>query len=128
MFVTDCKKRVIYFQSILLLLSSFSLLVQNAMATSCHIKNDGIMMPMQISVQINQQQMNDVSEKCCGNCNCIEQQCMSSCSMLNSIVIAISTNAVDSLFLDNASAVATMPIPFGISHLPERHPPRLTVL
>ena len=126
MFATLCKKRVIYLQIILFLLGSFSLLVQNAMATSCHLHDDGMEMSMSKMALMKPMHMNHDTEKCCDSCNCVGQHCIINCSMLYSLAAFIYTS--HSVLLDADNPVITIPAPVGISTLPERHPPRLTVL
>jgi len=65
-------------------------------------------------------------EKCCDSCGCAAQHCMINCSML--ISFATFLNADVSVLLHHDKPVSTVPGLVGIVHLPERHPPRLTLL
>ncbi len=126
MFAIPCKKRIIYLQIILFLLGSFSLLVQNAMASGCHLRSVRMEMSMPESMLMKSMQTKHGTEKCCDSCNCIGQHCMLNCSMLYLMAAFINTGDSVPLYTDNP--INTIPAPVGISSLPERQPPRQTVL
>lgn len=137
MLKTACRKRVIYLQIALFLLGSFSLLVQNAMAAGCHLHAGGNMkMLMQAAAMMNvmseletmdsQKLINDM-DSCCENCNCVGQHCLNGCSLLHSITLDASS--IDSFLpARGESPVFFSASPVGVTGIPERRPPRSTVL
>ncbi len=136
MFTTPRKKHVIYLQIILFLLGSFTLLIQNAMATTCHLhENDMEHMSMQMDLSAEPVQLNLVksdhgkagsNDKCCENCNCVGQNCTINCSMFHSMAMTMSN--VDNMFVHGSKPAVSILLLAGISDYPERRPPRLTVL
>ncbi len=124
---------MIYFQIILFLLGSLTLLIQGAMDSSGHLFSNHIhggdmgnmSMQMEASADSTQRKHSkaDGNNACCDNCNCTNHNCSVNCSMFH--FMAVTMNIVGSVFVPGSKPAVSVPLLVGIYDFPEPPPPEL---